>query len=535
VISPDLTRESPGVPASVGALHSPKVEKQRGAIYAVGASPIKDGLMWAGTDDGLVWVTPDGGEHWQNVTPPALTAWSKVTQIEASHFDAQTAYVSVSRFRIDDLKPYIYRTRDGGKTWSPIIAGLDDGAVNAVREDTVRRGLLFAATEKAVWTSLDDGEHWSSLQLNLPHTSMRDLAIHDRDLIVATHGRAFWILDDISPLREFSSKLASNEATLLEPAPALRVRRSTGTDTPIQPDEPAGQNPPDGAVIDYFLNKDASRPVVIEVLDAGGTIVARASSADPPQFSSEEIERELIPRYWIRKLMRPATTSGMHRWVWDLHYTAPRSLQRGFPISAVPGDTPQEPAGPIAAPGAYQVRLSMGAHQWRMPLTVLADPRVKMSTQDYAAEFNTAHELAEAFDQSSAALLECKSLRAQLEKLKPKNAGPLTEQFNMLDTHIGELMESPETTAPRRRGLERLNGDVAILYGQINGVDALPTAAQTDETARARGDWRLLEQRWRQLHEVEVPQLNRALAKARLPRLVPDAEPPRDLNFADEE
>ena len=552
VISPDLTRENPGVPASVGTLYVKKAAKQRGTIYAASASPLVDGLLWAGTDDGLVWVTSDDGGHWRNVTPPALTAWSKVTQIEASHFDAQTAYVSVSRFRIDDLKPYIYRTHDGGQTWEPIVTGLPaDAAVNAVREDTVRRGLLFAATEKAVWVSLDDGDHWSSLQLNLPHTSMRDLAVHDHDLIVATHGRAFWILDDISPLREFSPKLASSEATLLEPEPAVRVRRSTGTDTPIQPDEPAGQNPPDGAIIDYYLNKDAGRPVIIEVLDAAGSVVTHVSSADPPQFSPEQIERELIPQYWIRKLVPPARTAGMHRWVWDLHYTAPRSLQRGFPISAVPDDTPQEPLGPIAAPGTYQVRLSIGAHQWRAPLTVLPDPRVTLSDKDYAALFATTHGLAEAFDASSAALLACKSLRAQIETLKPKlDAAKLdaasSEQVQLLDKHIGELMGSPENNlpehvgppdhvAPAARGLERLNGALDTLYGQINGVDAPPTAVQNAEAEGASADWHVLEQRWRQLLEAELPPVNRTLAKARLPQLAPDAAPPRDLNFADED
>ena len=536
VISPDLTRESPGSPPSVGVLHSPKAATQRGAIYAASASAINDGTLWVGTDDGLVWVTLDDGQHWQNVTPPALTPWSKVTQIEASHFDAQSAYVSVSRFRIDDLAPYIYRTRDGGKTWSPISAGLPgDGAVNAVREDPVRRGLLFAATEKAVWTSLDDGDHWSSLQLNLPHTSMRDLAVHDNDLIVATHGRAFWVLDDISPLRQFSPKLAASEASLLEPAPAMRVRRSTGTDTPIQPDEPAGRNPPDGAVIDYYIGKHAARPVSIEVLDARGSVIERVSSADPPQFSPEQIERELIPQYWIRKLVPPATTAGMHRWVWDLHYSAPRSLHRGFPISAVPRDTPQEPAGPIAVPGIYQVRLSIGAHQWSVALPVLADPRVKMSAQDYAAEFAILQQLAATFDASSATLLECKSLQAQLDKLKPTAQSPSSEQIQLLDAHIGELMESSATATPPVRGLERLNGDVDTLYAQISGVDAPPTAVQIDESGRVSADWHELEQRWRQLREVEMPALNRALAKARLPQLVPNTEPPRDLNFADED
>jgi hypothetical protein len=349
---------------------------------------------------------------------------------------------------------------------------------------------------------------------------------------VATHGRSFWILDDINPLRQFSPKLASSEAALLEPSPGLRVRRSTGTDTPIQPDEPAGQNPPDGVAIDYFLGREAPRPVVIEVLDANGALIDRVSSADPPQFSPEQRERELIPQYWIRNLLRPATAPGMHRWIWDLHYTAPRSVQRGFPISAVPGDTPQEPAGPSAAPGSYQVRLSIGAHQWRVPLNVLPDPRVKMSAEDYAAQFAAAHQLAGLLDESSAALLQCKSLRAQLEKLQSQASGALSEQIHMLDTHLGEFVD-PAGPAPERRGLEKLNGDVATLYGQVDGVDAPPTAVQSEESTRASLEWRDLAQRWRQLRDVEVPQLNLALAKARLPRLAPDADPPRDLNFAD--
>jgi photosystem II stability/assembly factor-like uncharacterized protein len=536
IISPTLMREAPGVPASVGTQYQPKAETQRGAIYALSASAVQDDLLWAGTDDGLVWMTLDDGHEWHNVTPPALTAWSKVTQIEASHFDALTAYVSVSRFRVDDSKPYIYRTRDGGKTWSPIMDGLPpDAAVNAVREDTVRRGLLFAATENAVWTSLDDGEHWSALQLNLPHTSMRDLAVHDQDLIVATHGRAFWILDDIGPLRHYSPQLGSSEATLLEPSPAIRVRRSTGTDTPLQPDEPAARNPPDGAVIDYYLGKDASKGLSIEVLDARGTLVTRVSSTDPPQYSPEQRERELIPQYWIRQLVPPSSKTGMHRWVWDLHYAAPRSEQRGYPISAVPGDTPQEPQGPTAAPGDYQVRLSIGAHQWHVPLKVLPDPRVKMSPQDYAAQFTTAHELAGAFDASSAALLSCKSMRAQLKPLEANARGALKDQIHLLDTHINELMESPEKGQPLRRGLERLNGDAAVIYEQINGVDAVPTVAQDEQTQRIAGDWRELEPRWRQLRDVEVPRLNHSLRNARMARISPDTEPPRDLDFADED
>ena len=535
-ISPDLTRENPGAPPSVGALRSPKAEKQRGAIYAVSASALQDGLIWSGTDDGLVWVTRDEGTTWQNVTPPTLTPWSKVTQIEASHFDAQVAYVSVSRFRIDDLEPYIYRTRDGGRTWTPITAGLPgDAPVNTVREDLMRRGLLFAGTENGVWVSFDDGDHWDSLQLNLPHTSMRDLAIHGEDLIVATHGRSFWVLDDISPLRQFTANLASGEAALLNPAPAVRVRRSTATDTPIQPDEPAGRNPPDGAVIDYYLAHDAKHPVTIEILDSSGTLVRRVSSTDPPPISREQLDRELIPVYWIRQTPPPATSAGMHRWIWDLHYAPPRSVKRGFPISAVPGDTPQEPAGPPANLGNYRVRLRIGTHRWEAPLAVTADPRIRIPPEDFTAQFNLARRLAAALDDSTGALLEARSIRAQLKELTRRGAENLAGRIQSLDRHIGELLESADDGDAPHRGLESLNGDLATLYSQITAADAAPTTVQVAETNLALGAWQGLEVRWQHLRDDEVTGLNRVLEKVPLPRLRRDLEPPRDLDFADED
>jgi photosystem II stability/assembly factor-like uncharacterized protein len=535
-VSPDLTRENPGAPASVGSLRLPKADAQRGVIYAASPSALQDGLIWTGTDDGSVWVTRDDGKTWQNVTPPALTPWSKVTQIEASHFDPQVVYVSVSRFRIDDLKPYIYRTRDGGQSWAPITAGLpDDAPVNTVREDLKRRGLLFAGTEKSVWVSYDDGDHWSSLQLNLPHTSMRDLAIHDQDLIVATHGRSFWVLDDISPLRQFTPALAANEATLLKPAPALRVRRSTGTDTPIQPDEPAGRNPPDGAVIDYYLAHDSSRPVTIEVLDSSGALVRRVSSTDPAPFTQAQLERELIPTYWIRMAQRPAANAGMHRWIWDLHYPPPRSVRRGFPISAVPGDTPQEPAGPLAEPGSYRVRLRIGTHQWEEMLTVGADPRIKIGPKDFSAQFDFARRLAAGLDASTGALLEARSIRAQLKDLTEHAGGSLAEKIRALDPHIAALLESADEGAAPHRGLERLNGDFATLYTQVTGVDAAPTTVQEAESDLAIKEWTELEAAWQRLRGGEIAELNRELAKSRLPRLRESLEPPRDLDFADEE
>ena len=533
VISPDLTRENPGAPSSVGTLHLPKADLQRGVIYAASASALADGLIWTGTDDGLVWVTRDGGRQWQDVTPPALTAWSKVTQIEASHFDPQVAYVSVSRFRVDDLRPYVYRTRDGGRTWNPITAGLpDDAPVNTVREDLSRRGLLFVGTEKSVWVSYDDGDHWNSLQLNLPHTSMRDLAIHGQDLIVATHGRSFWVLDDISPLRQFTAPAAAREAMLLKPSPAVRVRRSTGSDTPIQPDEPAGRNPPDGAVIDYSLAHDAGRTVTIEILDSGGTVVRRASSADPPPFTQAQLERELIPAYWIRITPPLSASAGMHRWVWDLHYAPPRSAKHTFPISAVPGDTPQEPLGPPANPGIYRVRLSVGARQWEQTLSVSADPRIKLAPEDFSAQFDLARRLAAALDGSSVALLEARSIRAQLADLGARADARLAPRIRSLDLHIAALVEAADEGV---RGLERLNGDFLTLYTQVTDADAAPTAVQASETELALTDWSRIETGWRSLRDGEAAELDRELLKARLPRLRFDIEAPRNLELADEE
>ncbi len=533
-ISPDLTRIDAGTPASVGTMLNAKAAKQRGVIYAASPSIIGEGLIWVGTDDGLIWVTHNDGQDWKNVTPPDLGPWSKVTQIEASHFDALSAFASVSRLRVDDLKPYLYRTRDGGKSWQLIINGLNrDAPANTVREDPVRRGLLYVGTESAVSVSFDDGDHWSSLQLNLPHTSVRDLVVHDQDLIVATHGRSFWILDDISPLRQYSERFLKEEAVLLKPAQAVRVKRSTGSDTPVPPDEPYGRNPPDGAVLDYFLGKDVKGSVAIEILDASGALVRRVSSDEPMVLSPQDLDRELIPKYWIRMQPPPSNHAGWHRWVWDLHFAAPHVALRGFPISAVPGDTPLDAIGPAAVPGEYRVVLKIGAHHWEQPLHVIADPRIKLQPNELDTQLKLAQRLASALDESTSALLAARSLRGQLKNISSPSDGIAPHEVKSLDQKIAALLEAQEASAGAVAsvGVERINTDLGTLYHQITSADAAPTAAQVTASEQAMQSWRTAAATWVHVRD-EMVTLNKSLSRVHK-ALRLDLAPPRDAEQAD--
>jgi len=538
-ISPDLTRENPGVPPSVGTLESknPDAGKQRGVIYALAPSFRDVNTLWAGTDDGLIWVTRDGGKNWNNITPPELTAWSKVTQIEASHFDDQSAYASVSRFRIDDLRPYIYRTHDGGKTWKLISAGLlVDAPVDTVREDPVRKGLLFAGTETSVWVSFDDGDHWQSLQLNLPHTAMRDFGIHENDLIVATHGRSFWILDDITPLRQLDQSIGNSDAILFKPAPAYRVRRSTNPDTPIPPDEPAGKNPPDGAILDYFLTQPASSAVVLEIVDAQGKLVRRYSSADKPEVSQAELEKQLIPLYWIRMPKILPASPGMHRWVWDLHYPSPASMQHQYPISAVPYDTPRSPLGPLALPGAYTARLTVKGHTSMAPLTVKMDPRVNTPPAGLEQQFNLEMHLASELTASTEAVKQAHSVLDQLHKIEAQSRGALAESIKALDQKVGIILKGATPAAANavpEPTLTRGNSAMGTLYDSVGQADAAPTAAQIGALADSERDLSATMTRWEEIKKSDLPTLNRQLKGAKLPEIHLESTASTDEGQAD--
>ena len=344
IISPDLAREKYDVPPNVG-VYTEEARKQatrRGVIYSIAPSHKDVNVIWAGTDDGLIHVTRDGGKIWKNVTPPSLTPWSKVSMLDASHFDDISVYAAINRFRLDDLKPHIYRTHDGGKTWKEIVSGLPDAPVNTVREDPVRKGLLYAGTELAVYVSFNDGDDWQPLQRNMPPISIRDLVIHDNDLVVGTHGRGFWILDDISPLRQINSEVAATDAHLFRPAAAYRVHWNNNPDTPLPPEEPAGQNPPDGAILYYSLKSTASTAVTLEIFDSAKNLVRRYSSDDKPDPMDPTLN---VPTYWVRPPAILAATAGMHRFVWDLRYPPPDAAAHEYPIAAIYRDTPRVSAG----------------------------------------------------------------------------------------------------------------------------------------------------------------------------------------------
>ncbi|GMV22833.1 MAG: hypothetical protein AMXMBFR57_27820 [Acidimicrobiia bacterium] len=397
-ISPDLTRATWEVPASVGDYRDrPNAQpSQRGVIYTIGPSYLDRDMIWVGTDDGLVHVTRNGGTTWTDVTPAVLKPWEKISLVEASHFDVNTAYIAVNTLRLDDLRPHIYRTRDGGKTWREIVTGLPDGAtINAVREDPQRRGLLFAASERHVSVSFDDGDSWQSLRLNMPATSIRDVVIKDDDLVVGTHGRGFWILDDITPLRQITASVLEAPAYLFRPPSGWRFRWNKNTDTPLPPDEPAMPNPPDGVTISYVLGPNTAGPVTLEILAPGGEVIRRYSSDDP---EPPPVPAPNLPDYWIRPSSRLAATPGLHRFVWDVRYAPPAVTSFSYPIAAIHQNTPRTPQGMFVMPGAYQVRLTVGGEAYRQPILIRMDPRVKTSTADLQLQFDLSRRVMRALD-----------------------------------------------------------------------------------------------------------------------------------------
>jgi photosystem II stability/assembly factor-like uncharacterized protein len=524
-ISPDLTREDPGAPASLGPFveSDPAKGKHRGVIYSIAPSPKDVQVIWLGTDDGLIHLTRDGGQNWKDVTPPDLTPWSKVTQMDASHFDTVSAYAAVNRFRLDDLHPYIYRTHDGGKSWQKIVKGLPENEpVNTVREDPERKRVLYAGTERSVYISWDDGDHWQSLQLNLPPTSIRDLVIHRDDVVVGTHGRSFWILDDITPLRQFSPRVSEAPAHLFAPELTYRVRRNNNTDTPLPPEEPAGQNPPDGAMIDYWLKASASNSVTLEIEDADGHSVRRFSSADKPEAVNDKDFN--VPMYWSRPARTLSAAAGMHRFIWDLTYPPPDVLSRDYPMSAIYHDTPLYPLGATVVPGKYTVKLTTDGKTYSQSLEIRMDPRVKLSADDLLRHFNLDRQIADSLHRDYEAVQQVRSLRAQLKSIAGRNKrAEIKRTIDVLEAKAAAL-EGEEggygarfLSTPEGRSLSRLNAGYNELLSALDSADAPPTTEQSAMVAEL--DKALAEQlaAWNQIKTKDLADLNRQLQKGALP------------------
>lgn len=493
-ISQDLTRENPGTPQNLDpttAADAPSKDLRRGVIYTIAPSKLNANLIWIGTDDGLIQRTTDGGKTWQNVTPRELTPWSKVGIVEASHFEAQTAYASVDRHRLEDYSPYIYRTRDGGKSWQKITNGLPDNVyVNCVREDTERKGLLFAGTELAAWVSFDDGDHWQPLQLNLPAASMRDFVIHGDDLIVGTHGRSIWVLDDITPLRQ-AAQAANADGYLFKPAAAYRVQNALFDGTPLPLGSPVTPNYPLGATIDYYLKSGSQSAVTLEIYNSSNQLVRRyASDEAPAQVNARTLD---IPAEWIHPALPPQTTAGMHRFVWDLRY-AP----------AVPGGGGRfGAAGPWVVPGQYTVKLIASGQTYSQPLTVMMDPRVTVSPADLQQQLTTAQTIEKMLGQIAAVRQQGNALRQNLQ------ASGNQQLLSRLSAVIGAggggrggAVALPGSEDTDHSSFAYVARTLSQIENSVESAPAAPTATQISALASAQKLFNSAMANWRELQKL---------------------------------
>jgi photosystem II stability/assembly factor-like uncharacterized protein len=526
-VSPDLSRETWELPAVVDDYKDTPAAKptRRGVIYSLGLSPLDINRLWAGTDDGLIWTTTDCGAHWNNVTPPELKPFWKVFNMDAGHFDAMTDYAAVNTMRLDDMRPHLFRTHDGGKTWKEIDNGIPAGAAtSAIREDPKRKGLLYAGTETQVYVSFDDGDHWQSLRLNMPASSVRDLSVKDDDLIAATHGRGFLILDNLTPLRQIAAKVAASNAYLYAPQTAIRIRNNMNPPTPWPPDMATGENPPAGAMIDYYLGPHFSGAVSLEIVDSTGAMVSRFNSTDPVP--------PLDPRYpdptlWARPARIVSTTSGQHRYLWDMRYPAVPGMSTGPDASeAVPYNTPSVPSSPWVLPGTYTVRLIAGGKTMSESLKVILDPRVKTSSADLQQQFKTSKEIYDDMLRATTAIHEITVLRDQMESGKSAVPG---SSASTLEQKLNVIAGRERGAGGGRRGgpagpptLTSVRTQLARIEHSIQNADAVPTPAQIEAYEITVKPLEPLLEQWDSIKKTDLKALNARLRDKHLPLLVLD-------------
>jgi len=543
-ISPDLTTVDASKPAEKVASYSRRgghaenaaedegdgdedgpQQQGRGVIQMIEPSPVRGGEVWVGTSSCLVQLTRDGGATWQNVTPADAPQQCRFSNIEASPTDADTAY-AVASVR-NDLHPYIFRTRDAGKTWQKITTGLRERAVaSAVREDPARKGLMYAGTDDGVYVSFDGGDHWQSLQLNLPTTPVRDLAVHGDDLVIATYGRGLWILDDLSPLRQLDANVASSDVKLFRPETALRVRWDNWQETPLSAETPAGQNPPDGAIIYYYLKSPARGDVTLEIRDAGGNTVRRYSSE--PQ--TEKNPPANVPEYWFAPPEVLPVKAGLNRFVWDLRLPDPLTLPYGFygqplnyteytlPDHAVPGQTPRhQPPGPLVAPGNYRVVLTVGGKTYTQPLVVAPDPRLRVTQQDFASQLELAMKLSDMMRASYEDYKGVVSLGAQVYgRMKALQGNAQAKDASDAAAALLKQLYEVNEGANSVPGFGPVNRDLARYLTMVESGDMSPAQTAREAAADSCESLKNDSARWRKINAEGVPALNELLKRYNL-------------------
>jgi hypothetical protein len=482
-------------------------------------------VIWAGTTNGLVQLTADGGKSWRDVSPPGLTRFHQVSTIEASRFDSATAFIAVEAHEANDFAPHVFRTTDAGKSWRETVAGIAAGdVVRVVREDPVRRGLLYAGTENGALVSFDAGDHWQSLQLNLPVVSVRDIVVHDQDVLICTYGRAIWILDDVSPLRQANGSISEADAFLFLPHQAIRVRRNDNNDTPMPPDLPAAKNPPTGAVIDYYL-KAAARDITVGIYDDRGELVRQLSSVAD---RAPEGEPPNVPSYWLATPNPLSTAAGASRAVWDLRYPPPPALRHDYPISATVGQTPQTPEGPLAAPGKYEVRLTANGRTLRQPLTIVADPRVRVSQADFDRQAMFERRIAAAMGSAYENYEQVVAVR-KAAAAHAQDVDALKAFDRSAAALIGQQLRGGNRSATGAgrppSDFASLNGNLSALLDASGLADGAPTEPMKSAWADYCRDLTAAVQRWSELTTKELPAVNAQLRQLSLPALAAAAPP----------